>query len=556
MSPVWGDQTPSVSVNNVIKFNNSKSPLHYCAWENGPKTHPDQDFVKTLLDGIKYGVNVGYTGPRIYRENPNWPSAIKNRDAIEKAIQKDLKLGRKIGPFTVPPCENFIGSPMGAFEKRRSPGKYRVIHDLSWPEGSSINDFISKSDHSMQYISIDNIVQKVVAKCHKCLMAKLDIEDAFKHIIVRPEDVELLGTTWTRQQADGGQIKEYYLDLVLPFGMRSSPKLFNDYADGLEFIMKANGSSEVLHYLDDYFTCGQAGTKECRENLDIMLDTCRELGFSVQPTKVEPPTSSLEILDIVVDTDLKQLRISQDRLAEIMNELQHWSNRKYCKKREFLSLIGKLSFVSSVVKSGRTFTRRLIDLSKAAKYLHHKLKLNLESRMDIQWWIDYLPNWNGISFFHDSEWITNEALDLFTDASDHGIGCYFMGSWIYQKFPEGVKEKVSITWRELYAIVVAVLTWSGHFQGKRIIFHCDNLAVVHIVTKGTSRDMLIMNLVRTLFFACAQNSFEFKIIHVAGIRNEKADALSRGDLDRFWLLTPNADRNMTVPPPFMFQELT
>ena len=212
----------------------------------------------------------------------------------------------------------------------------------------------------MQYISIDNIVQKVVAKGHKCLMAESDIENTFKHIIVRPEDVELLGTTWIRQQADGGQIKEYYKslykDLVLPFGMRS-PKLFNDYADGLEFIMKANGSSKVLHYLDDYFTCGQAGTKECRENLDIMLDTCGELGFSVQPTKVEPPTSSLEILGIVVDTDLKQLRISQDRLAEIMNELHHWSNRKYCKKRELLSLIGKLSFVSSVVKSGRTFTR-------------------------------------------------------------------------------------------------------------------------------------------------------------------------------------------------------
>ena len=281
---------------------------------------------------------------------------------------------------------------MVAFEKRRSPGKYRVIHDLSWPPGSSINNFISKSDHSMQYISIDNIVQKVVAKGHKCLMAKLDTEDAFKHIIVRPENVELLGTTWTRQQADGGQIKEYYLDLVLAFGMRSSPKLFNDYADGLEFIMKANGSSEVLHYLDDYFTCGQAGTKECRENLDIMLDTCREFGFSAQPTKVEPLTSSLEILGILVDTDLKQLCISQDCLAEIMKELHHWSNRMYCKKRELLSLIGKLTFVSSVVKCGDTFTRRLIDLSKKAKYLHHKLKLNLESRMNIQWWIDYLPN--------------------------------------------------------------------------------------------------------------------------------------------------------------------
>ena len=73
------------------------------------------DFVKTLVDGIKYGVNVGYTGPRIYRENPNWPLAIKNRDAFEKAIQKDLKLERKIGPFTVPPCAKLYWIPYGCF---------------------------------------------------------------------------------------------------------------------------------------------------------------------------------------------------------------------------------------------------------------------------------------------------------------------------------------------------------------------------------------------------------------------------------------------------------
>ena len=76
-------------------------------------------------------------------------------------------------------------------------------------------------------------------------MAKLDLADAFKHILVRPEDWPLLCSSWDTVQADGSVLRQYYVDLFLPFGLCSSPAIFNHYADALEFAMWANGVQDL-----------------------------------------------------------------------------------------------------------------------------------------------------------------------------------------------------------------------------------------------------------------------------------------------------------------------
>ena len=80
-----------------------------------------------------------------------------------------------------------------------------------------------------------------------------------------------------------------------------------------------------------------------------------------------------------------QLKISNERLNDIYNELIIWNNKLSCTKRELLSITGKLSFICRVVRSGRTFIRRMFDLSKSVKYLHYKIKLNKSFREDIKW---------------------------------------------------------------------------------------------------------------------------------------------------------------------------
>ena len=77
--------------------------------------------------------------------------------------------------------------------------------------------------------------------------------------------------------------------------------------------------------------------------------------------------------------------ITPERKEALLAELnQFW--RRRCKKRELLSLIGKLSFASKVVPSGRIFLRRLIDISTSVEKLHYHLPLTQEAKLDMKWW--------------------------------------------------------------------------------------------------------------------------------------------------------------------------
>ena len=102
-----------------------------------------------------------------------------------------------------------------------------------------------------------------------------------------------------------------------------------------------------------------------------------------------------------------------------------------CTKKELLSLIGKLSFASKVVPSGRMFIRRLIDLSMTVERLSHRISLNSEARKDISWWAEYLPTWNGRYKILDPLTTPCHQLHIYTDASGEiGFGIYNNGNWV------------------------------------------------------------------------------------------------------------------------------
>ena len=49
--------------------------------------------------------------------------------------------------------------------------------------------------------------------------------------------------------------ESYYVDLTLPFGLRSAPYIFNSVADMVEWILVHSYEvSDLLHYLDDFIT--------------------------------------------------------------------------------------------------------------------------------------------------------------------------------------------------------------------------------------------------------------------------------------------------------------
>ena len=226
-----------------------------------------------------------------------------NRSVVSDYLTTKVALGRKAGLFNQPPFSTYIRSLMGmVIKKCLDSVKYHIIHDLSWPPRDSVNDHIDPDLYCCICASFDQAVSLIKKQGVGALMAKLDLADAFKHILVGPKDWLLLCSSWDTTQADSLVLQQYYINLFLPFGLHSSPAIFNHYADTLDFAMQANGINDLLHYLSDYFTAGPAGTGECQHNINMMVEVCREMGFMVNPSKVTSPSPITSFLGIDIDS--------------------------------------------------------------------------------------------------------------------------------------------------------------------------------------------------------------------------------------------------------------
>ena len=227
-------------------------------------------------------------------------------------------------------------------------------------------------------------------------MAKKDIESAFHLYPVHPDDWELLGMKW-----DG----KYYYDKVLPFGLRSAPFLFNQLSDAIEWILNNKCAiSYVCHFLDDFLIIepgNQIGPPQhnCQNSLTSMLKTFRALGVPLSAGKTVGPTTELEFLGIVLDSEKMEARLSAEKLNRIKHELSLWSVRKSATLVELQSLIGLLQFACRVAPPGRVFLQRIIHLTVGLKKPHHHVRLNQAFFADLAMWRSFLDSWNGKAFF-------------------------------------------------------------------------------------------------------------------------------------------------------------
>lgn len=135
------------------------------------------------------------------------------------------------------------------------------------------------------------------------LLAKVDIESAYRLVPVHPTDRPLQAMEW------GGAI---YVDPMLPFGLRSAPKIFNALADGLEWCLQHHGIQNVAHCLDDFIVFGPPHSHECARDLERLEDICADLGIPLAQHKREGPTTCLTFLGIEVDTVAFELRLPRE----------------------------------------------------------------------------------------------------------------------------------------------------------------------------------------------------------------------------------------------------
>ena len=513
------------------------SPIRVDILEQFLRNYPCPGTRDYLLAGFRHGFDIGFRGTftEVDSRPRNLRSARDNVEGVSEAIAKELRRGHTSGPFPFPPFPHTHCSPIGAAPK--PDGSVRLILDLSSPRGDSVNDGISQEDFACSYSKFDDATSIVLHLGRGAFMGKIDIKHAFRICPVAPEQWYLLCFRWLGQ---------FFTDTRLPFGSRSSPFIFNTFAIALAWIMVTIGQiGFLIHYLDDFFIA--SATREgCQNDLDLFLLICKEIGVPIADDKLCGPTNVLTYLGIEIDTVNMQVRLPEEKFNKIMVLVKQWVKKKKCTKRELLALIGLLSFACKVVKSGRIFLCRLIDLSTSVTSLNHYIYLNQEAREDINWWVQFLPTWNGVAIIHPTP-ISSLELQLFTDASDLGFGCVYGDRWTYAPWKgQWLPSKVNhINVRELFAIWAATFTWGREWKDNEVVIFTDNKSLVDVWSTGTCDDKRMMAIIRALFFHTASLNISLILSYIPGAENINADLLSRLQVQEFQQLNPDADKDPT-----------
>jgi hypothetical protein len=304
--------------------------------------HPDRSKVEFIVNGLRTGFRTCFHKDiiQLRSADTNCSSALVHPNVIDKYLADEIRARRVAGSFDTPPFPNVHVSRFGVIQKKNKPDAWRLILDLSFPGDHSVNDGIFKNEFPVVYSTVQDAIRLIVKIGRGALMGKVDIQKAYRIVPIHPGDRYLLGMKWRGQ---------YFIDLALPFGLRSAPGIFNSLADLFEWILQHNYCvADLLHYLDDFFTLGPAGALVCSNSLSAIQRASLDIGIPLAPDKCEGPTTCITFLGIELNSMDMTARLPQDKLSELQTIITSWVGKKFCTRKELESLVGKLSHACAV----------------------------------------------------------------------------------------------------------------------------------------------------------------------------------------------------------------
>ena len=259
------------------------SGLKVKAWETYLQDYPD----KRLIQCIKFGfpLSIHIRSDLHNTEVSNHYSAVQYPHDIKKYIDKEIELEAMLGPLEVVNHPEFHCSPL--MSRPKEEDTRRVILDLSYPKGASLNDHVSKDRFdgnlfALKLPSIDPFTQEIINTDNDPVLFKVDVARAFRNLPVDPADCLKFGLKVNNK---------FFLDKLVAFGWVHGTSSYQLISDAVAYIMRDQVN---LHcYIDDYVAVlPHAKVDKVYQNLCTLL---QELGLPLNTAKLTPPLRALHI---------------------------------------------------------------------------------------------------------------------------------------------------------------------------------------------------------------------------------------------------------------------
>jgi hypothetical protein len=208
------------------------------------------------------------------------------------------------------------------------------------------------------------------------------------------------------------------------------------------------------------------------------------------------------------------------KLQEFRELLITFSTRRRASRRQLQQLAGKLNWACQVVRGGRVYLRRILNLLAPLNKPNHKIRLDREFHKDISWWINFIDTFNSKPVFPMPS--MESPVFMIMDACSSASGIFFNGDWLYTVFNWDwpAIADMHINFNEARRL--------GHlWANSSVKIFTDNTTARAIINKGSCRNPLAMDYLRELFWIAATNNFSRQAVYIPGPSNILADSISR-----------------------------
>ena len=511
-----------VHASGVYNFQGCKIPvsnLNMVLWRKRLELYGDRIVCEFLEFGfpLDFDKNVKLTfgGKRNHKGARDFPSF------INKYLRRECNAARSAGPFKKNPLSVPLAvSPMNTVPKA-SLDERRVIVDLSWPLGSSVNDGISKDMYlgeviDLHYTSVEEVCEMVMKIGKGAVIYKRDLRHAYRQIPVDPSDYQYLGYYWE---------DDLYFDTVLAMGQRNAAMACTRTTNAVMYMHQVDGYAGT-NYLDDLI--GVAAADVGDQAYDSLGQLLEYLGLFENLEKACPPACVQLVLGVVVNTIDGTISVPNDRLTEIITLVEEWQIKTKTNKVDLQSLIGKLQFVTKCVRQSRIFLNRLLETLRSMSSTN-SIRLSKSFKKDLRWWFLFVEQFNGVSYIPPLGWEEPDVA-FSTDSCLKGCGGVCDNEYFHASFPQFIQDQdLGIHALEMLAVLVGVRIWGHKCEGMKIRIYCDNEAAVRVINSSKTKDSFLGSCLRELWLEVSKFGFQLQAVHLPGEENRVADWLSRWD---------------------------
>ena len=161
-------------------------------------------------------------------------------------------------------------------------------------------------------------------------------------------------------------------------------------------------------------------------------------------------------MGITVDISDLSVSIPKTKMSDIISTCDAISTRDSITKKDLQSLLGKLLYISRIIRPARAFLNRMLQWLRTTDG-NQRIAVSGGFRKDLDWFRAFARSFNGCSIFRNSGAEIHEA--VFVDASLHGLGAVKDEQFYSTALPPYILKENRIVVFEMINILVSLNVW-------------------------------------------------------------------------------------------------